>query len=126
MTDVQLIDGDLPARTRHIEGPEAIVQRVQIRLNTWRGEWFADQRRGQPWLDWKQDPAPDLTIISTQIRSQIRSTPGVVAVPEFDLSFSDGVISASGRVIVDDEERTLTAEISGPGGNAQPVTLLLV
>ena len=124
-TDVQIVDGDLPIVTRHIRGPEAIAQRIQIRLNTWRGEWFADQRRGQPWLEWKQDKALDLQIVSTQIRDQIRRVPGVVGVPEFEIERTDRGVSVEGVIQIEDEDRTLTAEIFGPEGNAQPVFVLL-
>ena len=124
-TDVQLINGDLPIVTRHIRGPEAISQRIQIRLNTWRGEWFADLRRGQPWLEWKQDSALDLQIVATQIRDQIRQVRGVLGVPNFSIDLVDGRVIVEGTILIDDEDRTLTAEIAGPGGNSQPVFVLL-
>lgn len=124
--DVQLEDGDLPKRTQHIDGPEQIAQRLQIKLNTWRGEWFADTRRGLDWMEWEQDAAPDVPIIEAQIRDKIRSTPGVTGVSDLDVEFEDGTISASGRISIEDDERTVEAEIYGPGGDAQPVGILLL
>lgn len=125
--DILLENGDLPKRTTHVSGAQAIAQRVQIRLNRWRGEWFADQREGVPWLTWKQDPAPDLLIITTQIRAEIRNTPGVIAVPVLDVDFTDGQIIGSGTVVLDGgEDRTIEAEIYGPAGNSQPVGILIL
>ena len=40
--DVELIDGDLPIRTRHITGTELTRQRIQLRLGTFLGEFFLD------------------------------------------------------------------------------------
>lgn len=124
-TDIDLVDGDLPVVTQYITGPEAIAQRIQIRLNTWRGEWFADQRIGQPWLEWKQDPSPDTQIIATQIVNQITRVPGVLRVDEFEIDFSDGKITASGTIRIEDEDRAMTAEIYGSAGNAQPFFVVL-
>lgn len=124
--DVQLEDGDLPKRTDHIDGPEQIAQRLSIKLNTWRGEWFADQRVGQPWLDWKQDKNLDLTIVAAQVRAQILQTPGVTGVVSLDVSRSGGSVSAEGVIEIEDGDRVLEAELFGPEGNAQPVAVLIV
>ena len=126
MTDVKLKEGDLPKRTEHIDGPEKIAQRLQIRLNTWRGEWFADTRRGLPWLTWKQDAVPDTDAIEAQLRAQIRQTPGVLGVSDLTVEFTDGQVSASGTIQIEDEVRNVEAEIYGPGGNAQPVAVTIL
>ena len=124
--DVQLEDGDLPKRTTHIRGPDQIAQRLQIRLNTWRGEWFADTRRGLPWMEWKQSKPPDTDAIEAQLRAQIRRTPGVLRVSDLSVDFSDGQVSASGTIQIEDQERVLEAEIYGPGGNSQPVMVTIL
>lgn len=70
--DIQLNeDRDLPVRTRHISGPDLVVQRVRTRLKTWRGEWFLDQRRGLPILEWKQQKPLDLGIVRAIVRNTI-------------------------------------------------------
>lgn len=120
-------DGDLPIRTEHITGPDLVAQRIRTRLQTFRGEWFLDERRGLPYPQWKQDRPVDIEAIGARIRREIRQTPGVIRVVTFEAKFSGGQISITGTVVVEDQTLTLSAEIFGAGdGNSQPVTVLLV
>ena len=123
--DVQLDNnGDIPIRTAYITGPDLVRQRIRIRLNTWRGEWFLDQRLGLPFLEWKQQKPPDVDVIRALIQREIRTTPGVVGVANLEVSLVQGRIEITGRITVEDVTLDLSAEISGPQGNSQPVTVL--
>jgi len=123
--DVQLDNnGDIPIRTAYITGPDLVRQRIKIRLNTWRGEWFLDQRLGLPFLEWKQQKPPDVNVIRALIQREIRTTPGVVGVANLEVSLVQGRIEITGRITVEDVTLDLSAEISGPQGNSQPVTVL--
>ena len=123
--DVQLDNnGDIPIRTAYITGPDLVRQRIRIRLNTWRGEWFLDQRLGLPFLEWKQQKPPDVDVIRALIQREIRTTPGVVGVANLEVSLVQGRIEITGRITVEDVTLDLSAEILGPQGNSQPVTVL--
>ena len=123
--DVQLDNnGDIPIRTAYITGPDLVRQRIKIRLNTWRGEWFLDQRLGLPFLEWKQQKPPDVNVIRALIQREIRTTPGVVGVANLEVSLVQGRIEITGRIAVEDVTLDLSAEISGPQGNSQPVMVL--
>jgi len=123
--DVQLDNnGDIPIRTAYITGPDLVRQRIKIRLNTWRGEWFLDQRLGLPFLEWKQQKPPDVNVIRALIQREIRTTPGVVGVANLEVSLVQGRIEITGRITVEDVTLDLSAEISGPQGNSQPVMVL--
>jgi len=113
--DVQLDNnGDIPIRTAYITGPDLVRQRIKIRLNTWRGEWFLDQRLGLPFLEWKQQKPPDVNVIRALIQREIRTTPGVVGVANLEVSLVQGRIEITGRIAVEDVTLDLSAEISGP------------
>lgn len=52
MTDVLLTpDGDIYRSTRLATGIDLVKQRLQIRLNTFRGEWILDFAQGIPYFE---------------------------------------------------------------------------
>ena len=124
--DVALTNNDLPARTSHITGVEFVRQRLLTKLNTFRGEWFLDQRRGLPWFTWKEQAPPDQTAIRSLVRQAIRNTPGVVDVPSLQTTVEAGTFRLTARVLVEDAELSLTLETPQTGGNAQPATIVVL
>lgn len=124
--DVALTDeNDLPARTRHIAGVELVRQRLLVKLNTFRGEWFLDLRRGLPWFEWKEQAPPQQTAIRSLVRQAIRNTPGVLDVLSLQTTFVSGRLGLTARVLVEDAELSLTLE-TPQGGNAQPATIVVL
>lgn len=125
--DVQLDEhGDLPALTRHVSGVDLIRQRIKTRLQTFAGEWFLDERRGLPYLEWKQARPADVAPIRARLRRDIVTTPGVIRVEDLAVTFTDGIIRARGTIFVEDQQLSLDAEIGALPGNSQPVTVLLL
>ena len=123
--DIQLDDeGDLPLIPIHTSGIEAVAQRVEIRLRIFFGEWFLDERRGLPWLEWKQQKPPNIDVIRERVRSEIRQARGVVRVESLEVALGVGTITIKGVIIVADASLALTATVS-PANNAQPVTVLI-
>lgn len=127
MYDVKLnSNGDLPAITDHITGIDSLQQRLRIKMNTWAGEWFLDQRRGLPYIAWKQQKPPDLSVIRSRILREIRTTPGVNRVRDLSINFERGKITVNCLLGVDFEDNLIGAEMSAlPGGNAQPAQVLI-
>lgn len=123
--DIQLDEqGDLPVAPRHVTDIAAVAQRVEIRLKTFFGEWFLDERRGLPWLEWKQQKPPNIDVIRERVRSEIRQARGVVRVESLEVAIGIGTITINGVIIVADAALALTATVS-PANNAQPVTVLI-
>ncbi len=81
------ITNDLPAVNRLITGLDLVLQRIRIRLNRNRGEWFIDITAGVPLLDWLAHKPPRLGEIAAFIRSELDSIPGVAGTDEFRSSF---------------------------------------
>ena len=112
--DVRLVDNDLPAQSSYIEGAELVHQRLGLRLAQWKGEWLLRASDGIDYLSLLEQKPPDTDGIADLLRAEILSTPGVQAVEDLDVSFtaSTQTISASGIVVVDEEQ--LTLEVSVP------------
>lgn len=124
--DVALSDsGDLPVRTTHISGPDFIAQRIKTRLQLFKGEYLLDQRRGLPYLQWKQDRPVDVDAIGARIRSEIARTPGVTGVSDFEASFDSGHFTVSATISIDDVQARLEAEVFSPDGNSHPAITLI-
>jgi hypothetical protein len=106
--DIQIVDGN-PSLT---SGIDAIRQHLQMRMSTFRGEWFLDPTVGVPYFDDVFKKNPDLTILNAVFTKAILDTPGVVSLTtlSFDLQTdrslvvtfqavtTDGVLSYSGLV----------------------------
>jgi len=73
---------------RRVDGLEYVAQRLKIRLSMQRGSWFLDQRVGVPWLPTIYKRKPDLLEIGALLRAEILSTPEVIRLDRFDLSFN--------------------------------------
>ena len=67
-------DGDLPITTQHVRGWLVVVQRVQFRLSTFKGEWILDTAAGLPYLEWRATKNPNRREIGARIQQEITST----------------------------------------------------
>ena len=109
--DVQLIDGDLPARPTYIDGADLVAQRIAIRLQTWRGEWLLDAAQGIDYLSLLEQKPVDTDAVGDLFRAEILGVSGVDRVEDLTVTFDIDArrLSLSGTVVVASE----TLELSG-------------
>ena len=83
------VTGDLVVTTdlQFSSGVSGVVQAVSIRLNQFKGEWFADLDLGVPWFQEILGQKPNAPQIRTQIRQAILDTPGIVEVTSLEIFF---------------------------------------
>lgn len=81
--DLELINGNVSLT----EGVEVVVQNLRIRLKTFLGEWFLDQRVGLPYFQNILVKNPNLPVIQTILRKAILETEGMDSVTEFNFNF---------------------------------------
>lgn len=63
-----------------VQGADATAQRLGVKLRTWLGEWYLDQRVGVPYVrDWLVKN-PNLRLITSQIREIAMADPGVKSI----------------------------------------------
>ena len=87
--DALLIDGDLPnGFTPFVQGIEAVVQRLVLRIAIHRGEWFLDPDAGLPWNAWmSQSMTPGLqSIVEQSMKAEAEALP--------DISRVDSIVSS--------------------------------
>ena len=124
--DVQLIEGDLPPQTQHIEGATLVAQRVRIRLGTFRGEWLLDQSAGLPFLRWRSQRSPPLDSIAAKVREELRATPGVLDVRELRARHVQERVRIEGELIIEGNQTlNLNAEFVAAGNTSPTVALTL-
>jgi hypothetical protein len=73
-----------------VDGKDAIEQHLRIRLKTFKGEWFLDQRVGVPYFQNIFIRAPNLAVVNAIYRKAILSTPGVTGVDSLLVSLDRG------------------------------------
>jgi len=78
----------------------AIQQHWQIRLRTFKGEWFLDQRIGIPYYQAVLRKNPNQNLITAIFRAATVQTPGIRTVDSFSLS-------------LEPITRTLTIDVEG-------------
>lgn len=100
--DLDLVNGDL----RIASGPEAVAQRVAVRLRTFRGEWIFDQLLGTPWIQQILGKSPNLQLISGILRRRILQSQGVSSLQTFSVRFdrSSRQLVVTGRGRTDDSQ----------------------
>jgi len=91
--DTALEKGDLVL----VDGVDAIEQHLRIRLKTFKGEWFLDQRAGMPYFQSILVKAPNLPVIVGIYRKAILTTPGVTGVDDLAVNFDAATRSLSVR-----------------------------
>lgn len=91
-------DGDLALENDDLvllDGVDAIVQDVAVRLRTFKGEWFLDQRIGIPYLQQILGQKPRLMAIKAIYRAAILTTPGVTGVDDLQVTYDGKTRSIS-------------------------------
>ena len=74
-----------------IDGDDALLQHLRIRLKFLLGEWFLDQRIGIPYLQEILVKAPNLVAVRSIFREAILETPGVDTFQRFDLDLDAAI-----------------------------------
>jgi hypothetical protein len=69
-----------------VDGDDAIVQDLKVRLQFFKGEWKLDTRIGFPYFQDVLIKNPNLAVIRSLYREAILETPGILAIEFFDLS----------------------------------------
>ena len=82
-TDIKVTNGDVEWTT----GIDSIRQHLEIRLRTFRGEWFLNETIGVSYFDDVFKKNPDLTVLNAVFTKIILDTPGVISLTtlSFDL-----------------------------------------
>lgn len=75
------------AEVAFTSGVDSIRQHLEIRLQTFLGEWFLDTNLGVSFFDDVFKKNPDITILNAVFTKQILDTPGVLSLTSlsFDL-----------------------------------------
>ncbi len=99
MLDVQLIDGDLPERTKILTGNDVVIQRIGRRLQTHLGEYLSDKSVGVPWASWVAIRPFPINEASAWLRAAIETCPGVVRLDDWTGEMSGSTATFTGTVI---------------------------
>ncbi|MFB6371635.1 MAG: hypothetical protein ABEN55_00635 [Bradymonadaceae bacterium] len=127
MTDVKLTDDlDLKIPTEYVEGDERAVQTIEIRLDTWEGDYILDESQGLPYLEWFKEKAPSLREIRSEVRDEIVTVDGVVRLDDYSVEQEGESIQVSGTIILAaGGVARLDFSISPTGGNSHPYLTLI-
>ena len=114
-----------------VDGLDFIRQRLEIRLDIQKGEWFMDLRDGIPWREAVLVRNPNLSAITALFTERILSTPSVVfdgkeypsviRLDRFDLAFDN----VTGFLTLDFLAITPFGTIAGAGQAEDLASLLL-
>ena len=83
-------DGDIAltnGRLTLLSGPFEKAQKILNRLRLFKGEWFLDTRIGVPYFTVVLIKNPDLDIVKRLFRRVVLSVPGVVDLPEIQVTW---------------------------------------
>lgn len=69
-----------------VDGDDAIVQHLKLRLQFFFAEWFLDKRLGVPYIEQILVKNPNLGAVRNIIREVVLETPGIASIDRFDLS----------------------------------------
>jgi hypothetical protein len=84
MADIRLstLDDDIDTSDEKwslVDGDDAIIQHILIRLRFFKGEWFLDPTIGIPYYETILLKNPDLIAIRSVFRQAILTTPGIAS-----------------------------------------------
>lgn len=118
-TDIRLDSaGDLPDVGALITGAELVAQRIGVRLRTWLGEWLLDNTKGMRWREWQGTKPFPLDLVTTMVRREIDTTPGVLRTSIVSATFStDGEAAITFDVLCDDGTRLAVTVTPSAVGN---------
>lgn len=92
-----------------IEGADEIAQKLRVRYQFFKGEWFLDQRVGVPYFQTIFVKGVPETVIRTTMVNVALTTPGVANVEDYEFSL-DAVTRAASisfRAILEDLDEPL-------------------
>lgn len=72
-----------------LTGPAYIRRKLSARFQFFLGEWFLDRRQGIPYFRDVFVKNPDLDLIHQTFRRVILTTPGVLVINTFELTYND-------------------------------------
>ena len=103
--DLDFTGGDL----KLLDGAEAIRQHIKIRLQTFLGEWFLDQRIGIPYFQSILVKNPNTNAVRVIFNAAILTTPGVETLQELELDFDSPTrrLDVSFKALLTDSEEPL-------------------
>jgi hypothetical protein len=103
---------DLPHRPTLGTGISAIMQRVAVRLRTFKGEWFVNTSAGLDYLGWTQQKPLRVQEVSAAVRAEVETTPGVDRTEEWTAIFDrdERKLTIAARVYTSDGVATLRIE----------------
>ena len=104
--EFEIKEGDLALTSTTAE---AVAQRIRIRLQTFRGEWFLNTRYGVPYFQRIFRKGASLDIVESILRRQISNIEGVESIAQL-------------RVEVDPSVRRATVEFRVSIGEDAPLT----
>jgi hypothetical protein len=113
--------GDLDLSTGSIEpvtGVDAIAQECLIRLRTFLGEWFLDERIGVPYFQFIFEKPRRQNLIDQVFKEVIATTPGVLSIRTFNQTFNAGTRELSISFVAD--------TIAGPVDYSTPFIVTVV
>lgn len=97
MTTLKLDDnGSLVFPLQLVTGAQEVIQRVEVRLRTFAGEWILDETVGVPWLEWSSTKEPPDDEIAAVVVREIEDI--------------EGVASALVRPVDNDDPKTVALE----------------
>jgi|GEM_PF-6339243 len=113
MYDIKLVNGDIQQRNEEVRDLELILQKIEIRLKTWMGEWILDRQVGMQYERLFMQKPPRLSEFTSLVRAEIEGVEGVTAVIITESVFETDAqrIRISGRVQADDQEAAIVARV---------------
>jgi hypothetical protein len=116
--------GDLVIENGHFviaRGIRYVRQKLSARFRFFLGEWFLDQREGVPYYRDVFTWNPNLPVIRSLFRRLVLTTPGVLALPRFEIDFDRSTrvlrfnfqaICSDGDIIVAFEDRDFILDVA--------------
>ncbi len=71
---------DIAIPITFVSGPDETRQRIEVRLRTFRGEWFEDALQGVPYFERILEKGVTAPIVTSIVRAVVESVPGVAEV----------------------------------------------
>lgn len=71
-----------------VDGVDAVIQQIKIRLKMFKGEWFQNPSEGMPWFQSILQKQPNTQSIAGIFRQAVQETPGVASVESLTTEFN--------------------------------------
>lgn len=110
--DLLLVNGSATL----VDGADAVGQRMYVKLRTFQGEYFLNQRAGFPYHDRILIRGANEADLYQIYQSGLVSIPGVESVDKLDIDFGDSddrTLRVTSNATTTEGEVSLTAEVPG-------------